>query len=392
MVDNFGMVEFDREQFEEKLLIWYARHGRKLPWRETKDPYKIWISEIMLQQTQVERVKGFYKRFIERFPTVQSLARASWEELLEYWRGLGYYRRARSLHKTAQILVDEFEGKFPFWLKKNADLDKQLLSLKKLPGIGDYTAAAIASFVFGAPVAALDTNIKRVFKQLLGARFDHLQPAGQFTLASSLVAKNSADLNQALMDLGATICLSGSPKCGICPLKNMCLFHLSGLYQESEKPSFFFKRSAQALADKPSHSYGSKKMMIKVAAGIIIQDGKILITQRRKDTTFPHYWEFPGGKLEAGEDERTCLKREIMEELGIEVAVRSPLYTTKTKHKNSTIQLSFHRCSILLGRPQAKEVAQFLWVKPEELSSYQFPPANKEVIALLQRKKAIFWN
>lgn len=357
---------------QKSLYSWYQKNKRDLPWRHTHDPYAIWISEIMLQQTQVNRVKDFYRRFLDRFPVVEDLARASWDELLEYWRGLGYYRRARNLHQTACIIVKDYGGKFPQTFEE----------LKKLPGIGAYTAAAIASFAFGQDLPAIDTNLQRVLAHIFGGElWDGMSEREKFEFAKKLISKGKgADFNHALMDLGASGILDSEDAHRGCPFIPSCTFQA--------KPARF--KSTLVLRDRGD--------FLKVAAGVLIHEGKILICKRPAHKPFGGLWEFPGGKLEAGEDERGCLKREMQEELGIEVAVRPPfhkVFTEQPAHARSASQkilLSFHRCSLLAGEPKALEVDEFVWVKPAELFNYQFPPVNGEVIELLLKKKAMFYN
>lgn len=360
---------------QKKLLKWFLEFGRDLPWRKTVDSYRIWVSEIMLQQTQVERVKDFYIRFLKRFPTVQSLAKASWQEVLECWRGLGYYRRARNLHEAAKIVVREHGSQLP----------AQFAALQKLPGIGFYTAAAILTFAFKKDVAALDTNIRRVLERIFAKKWQQMDERHQFVFASSLLQKGKGSaMNHALMDLGATICTSLNPQCDICPLKDFCVYAQKKSIRN--RPVFSSKSSLVSSNPSPRRPQNASR----VAVGVIIRDGKVLISKRSPHVSFGSYWEFPGGKLEEGEDERSCLKREIFEELGIEVAVRPAFYKVATKHQGKNIFLSFHRCSVLLGEPKAKEVEDFVWVPPEKLFQYQFPPVNTKVIELLLQKKAMF--
>ncbi len=196
---------------QKALLDWYGRERRALPWRETHDPYRVWVSEIMLQQTRVAAVIEYYRRFLARFPDVQSLARASESDVLASWSGLGYYRRARAMHAAAQKIVNEMAGEFP----RTAE------SLSDLPGIGRYTAAAIASIAFGEPVAVVDGNVERVLSRFLGR---HLRDQKEtWEHAGSLLARERpGDWNQALMELGATVCLPADPKCLICPIRKWC--------------------------------------------------------------------------------------------------------------------------------------------------------------------------
>ena len=198
------------------LLAWYRMAKRPLPWRETRDPYRIWISEIMLQQTRVETVKGYYKRFLQRFPTVSALAAAPEQDVLKAWEGLGYYSRARNLQKAAQVITEEHDGVFP----------QTYEGLLALPGIGAYTAGAISSISFGLRVPAIDGNVYRVAARYFGIRDDIGSPAVQRQIRAlvtdSLPAEGVSDYNQALMELGATVCIPGVPKCGICPWQNTC--------------------------------------------------------------------------------------------------------------------------------------------------------------------------
>ncbi|HUK87164.1 MAG TPA: A/G-specific adenine glycosylase, partial [Terriglobales bacterium] len=192
------------------LLTWYGRHRRALPWRATRDPYRIWLSEIMLQQTRVKAVLGHYRRFLERFPDVRALARARVSSVLAAWSGLGYYRRARSLHAAARVLVGEQGGEFP----RTAE------ELRMLPGVGRYTAAAIASIAFGEPEAVVDGNVERVLSRLRGC---HLPARQAWEMAEQLLDRERpGDFNQAMMELGATLCLPGEPLCTRCPVARWC--------------------------------------------------------------------------------------------------------------------------------------------------------------------------
>lgn len=198
-------------RLQKALLDWYDRERRPLPWRETPDPYCVWVSEIMLQQTRVAAVLEYYRRFLARFPNVQSLANASEADVLASWSGLGYYRRARAMRAAAQKIVSEMGGEFP----------RTATSLSDLPGIGRYTAAAISSIAFGEPVAVVDGNVERVLSRFLGHDLCHRTETWEH--AESLLARDRAgDWNQAVMELGATICLPSDPKCQFCPIRKWC--------------------------------------------------------------------------------------------------------------------------------------------------------------------------
>lgn len=324
----------------QKLLRWYAKNKRDLPWRYTKDPYQIWVSEIMLQQTQALRVVDFYEAFAEKFPTVQRLARATWPQVLSMVRGMGYYGRFRNMQKTAKIVAKDFDGKFP------AHYD----ALRKLPGIGDYTANAILAFAFGKDAAAVDTNVRRVLQHFYGKK----NPEALKKLALKLCPKNRArDFFQALMDYA--------------PLISRLRPRFGQIKQKSR----------------------TKTSAIRVTAGIIHQNGKILIQQRQSTKHLAGFWEFPGGKIEPNEDARRCLKREIKEELGLEVAVRPAFLKLLHDYPDRRVHLSFHRCSVLLGKAKSREGQKFAWVFPHELPQYRLAPADQPVVVRLTKQRAL---
>lgn len=218
------------EQFQKLLLTWFDQHGRKdLPWQKNKTPYRVWVSEIMLQQTQVTTVIPYFQRFMTRFPDVQSLAVASEDDVLHHWTGLGYYTRARNLHRAAKIILEKFHGKFP----------SKLIELEELPGIGRSTAGAIISIAFKKPAAILDGNVKRVLTRLYGITE---WPGEKKTteLLWSIAEKNTpllrtADYSQAIMDLGATLCVRGKPNCERCPFVKNCVAHSQGIEKQLPK-------------------------------------------------------------------------------------------------------------------------------------------------------------
>src|SRR6202158_566939 len=203
-------IEVREQMLRTQLLAWYDAHARDLPWRESCDPYRVWVSEIMLQQTRVAAVIAHYQEFLRRFPTVEKLARAREASVLAAWSGLGYYRRARMLHAAAKKLVRDREGKFPTTAEE----------LRELPGVGRYTAAAIASIAFDHPVAGVDGNVERLLQRVLGKM---LATEELWTTANHLLAtKRPGDFNQAVMELGATVCTPRQPKCLVCPVLEMC--------------------------------------------------------------------------------------------------------------------------------------------------------------------------
>lgn len=346
-----------------RLCAWYARHARDLPWRRTKNPYAIWVSEVMLQQTRVATAVPYFKRFLRRFPDVRALARAPLDAVLKTWEGLGYYGRARNLHCAARTVVSDWGGELP-----RASQD-----LLRLPGIGRYTAGAIASIAFGLDEPVLDGNVTRVLCRVF--RVDKAPASAKtqrrlWTLARRLIPAGRAGLlNQSLMDLGATVCTPRHSACPRCPLEDLCLAHARG---EGEKLPVKVRR-------KPIPHY-------EVSAGVVWKRGRILIDRRPSEGLLGGLWEFPGGRCLAGETLEECVVREIREELGIRVRVRRPLVTVKHAYSHFRITLHVFECDHSSGRPKAIACAAWKWVRPKDLDRFAFPQANRKVIAELRKR------
>ena len=332
----------------ERLLRWFEENGRDLPWRHTRDPYLIWVSEIMLQQTRVETVIPYYERWVERFPTLSKLANADLEEVLRLWEGLGYYRRAHNLHRTAKLVLHEHNGRFP----------SQAIELKKLPGLGSYTAAALAALAFDQAEIALDGNLRRVIARVIDLELDPRSAAGEGQLREwadkQLPPGRAADFNQALMDLGAAICLPKNPLCESCPIAIHCLAYARGT--TGERPVRPPRRPVPAL---------------QAAAGVIRRGGSVLIGRRPEGKLLGGLWEFPGGKREPDENLRQCLKRELKEELDIEVQVGTELGSFDHKYSHFHVSVHAFEAEILEGEPQASDHSALEWVEIYQLS--QFP-------------------
>jgi A/G-specific adenine glycosylase len=352
------------EQIRPRILEWYYHNRRDLPWRGESDPYRIWVSEVMLQQTQVVTVMSYYHRFLQKFPTVLDLAAASLGEVLKVWEGLGYYARARNLHKAALEIAENYGGRFP----------ANYADLRQLPGFGDYTAGAVAAIAFGEAVPAIDGNVKRVLARLFAIETDITRnPASQQLkkYAAALVDPNvPGDWTQALIELGAIVCLPQSPKCLLCPVNELCQASLRGIERN--------------LPVKPT-----KKELphYHVTAAVISHNGKMLIAQRPPEGMLGGLWEFPGGKQKAGETLTECLHREIQEELGLEIAVEQPITSVKHSYTHFRITLHAFYCRLVKGQPQKLGVADWRWVTLQELDTFPFPRTDLKIITVLKKEK-----
>lgn len=337
-----------------RLLNWYRQHGRTLPWRGHPDPYVIWVSEIMLQQTRVETVIPYFEKWMRRFPSVKDLAATSEQELLNAWEGLGYYSRARNLHKAAKIIVDDYEGKLP----------RDLKSLRKLPGIGRYTVGAIASIAFNMDEPTLDGNLRRVFARL----FDVSEPADSsageeflWDLAAEHLPKGQAgDYNQALMDLGATICLPKNPRCLICPLMEICEARINGT--QEQRPVL------KPRKETPHHIH---------AAGVVVSKGKVLISKRPSKGLLGGMWEFPNGRVDGNPAEGLASALET--EYRLMVQKGEALGTIKHAYTHFRVTVHAFRCEFV----SVLENKNLKWVGLEELDEYPMGKVDRQIARML---------
>jgi A/G-specific adenine glycosylase len=341
-------------------MRWYTASRRDLPWRRTRDPYAIWISEIMLQQTRVETVEGYYRRFLTAFPTVRSLAAAPLDKVLKAWEGLGYYTRARNLHRAAGMIVSRHGGKLPSTVE----------GLLELPGVGQYTAAAVASIAFGRDAVVLDGNVIRVLCRLFGISRDPRRAATQkqlLSLAESLLPRGRAgDFNQAMMELGATVC-TPRPSCDDCCIRACCTALRSGRQE---------KLPRKAPKKRLPHC--------DIAVGVVRKGGRILIDRRRNEGLLGGLWELPGGKRMAGETLEETVVREIREETGVRVKVIRPLATVRHAYSHFKITMHAFECRWISGRARPVECTACEWVKPQDLDRFAFPRANNKILDILR--------
>ena len=361
-----SITSSQKKAFRDDLVAWYEQGKRDMPWRRTDDPYRIWLSEVMLQQTRVDQAQPYYERFTAAFPTVEALAAADLDTVLRLWEGLGYYSRARNLHKAARIVVDTFEGRFPDTYD----------AIRTLPGVGTYTAAAVLSIAFGLPHAVLDGNVIRVLTRAFVIE-DEVNQSGTRkqlqALADALLdPSRPGDFNQAMMELGATLCTPKTPRCPRCPLRSVC-----GAFAAGTPEAFPVKKKK---APVPHYD---------IAAGLIFDDkGRLLIQRRPEDKMLGGLWEFPGGKCEPGETlEETC-RRELREELGIDVEIEDLFGKVAHAYTHFKITMYAFRCRIRTGTPASQEGLPLRWVPLANLTDYAFPRANRRLIdALLERRQ-----
>jgi A/G-specific adenine glycosylase len=320
-------------KIQTKLLRWFEKNGRDLPWRETRDPYAIWVSEIMLQQTQVLTVIPYYQKFLKSFPTVRHLAKADLSKVLKVWEGLGYYSRARNLHRASGVVLSRFRGKIPDNLK----------DLLALPGIGKYTAGAILSIAYNKEAPILDGNVKRVLSRLFAVSGNPVRGKTEgllWHLSESLIPKGFASsFNQGLMDLGSMVCTPKDPQCSRCPLHRLCKGKASG--KPEEYPSRIIKK-------KIPH--------IGAISAVIEKKGKVLLSQRPPKGLLGGLWEFPNWRSEGKRGSRLRLRNYIKKEMGTNVEVKESIGTFKQTFSHFKLILDVFTCEAIDGRGKGKWV------------------------------------
>jgi A/G-specific adenine glycosylase len=351
--------------FRRNLIGWYEKARRRLPWRRTRDPYRIWVSEVMLQQTQVKTVLPYYRRFLSRFPRIRDLAQADLEAVLKAWEGLGYYARARNLHRAARQLTQRTPGRIP----------DRWEEFRTLPGVGDYIAAAVQSIAFNRPHAVVDGNVKRALARLLiiDAPADAAASRRVFQAAADrlLDRRRPGDFNQAVMELGALVCTPRNPHCSRCPANRFCAAHRNETVGQYPR-----KIGARAIPEQ------------QIAVGVIFKNGRLLITRRPPEGLLGGLWEFPGGKLHEGESPETACAREIREETGLAVEVEGPLTMIRHAYSHFRIRMDVFCCRFISGRVRLKGASDHRWIRIQDIDRFPFPKANHKFIPLLKQRLA----
>lgn len=355
------------QAFRIELTEWFEHNRREMPWRETgpngrRDPYRVWLAEVMLQQTRVDTAAPYFLRFVEAFPTVSELAAAPVDDVLKLWEGLGYYSRARNLHRAAQQVVSDHDAVIP-------DSED---AFRALPGVGPYTAAAVLSLAFDRPLAVLDGNVIRVLARVFAVDADVKQGTTrrrlQETINALLDPGNPGRFNESVMELGATVCTPRRPACGRCPLHSICAASAGG-----DPEAYPIARKAKPV---PHHT---------IVVGLIRdEEGLLLIQRRPEDAMLGGLWEFPGGKTEPGEPLGEACRREILEETGLEVRVGSEV--ARVQHAYSHFRITMHafECTPVGGELSSETGEPQRWVEPSELDNYAFPRANRRVLECIQ--------
>jgi len=359
------LIPADLRSLRRRLLVWYESNRRRLPWRETRDPYRIWVSEVMLQQTQVKTALPYYRRFLRQFPTLRKLAAADLGDVLKRWEGLGYYARARNLHRAAGILAVCSEGGIP----------DRWDGFRALPGVGDYIAAAVLSIAFDRPHAVVDGNVKRVLARLLEMEAPVNQTSSHKIFQTEadrlLDRRRPGDFNQAVMELGALVCTPALPNCPICPLTRYCAAHRGGTVT----------RFPRRVASRPVPE-------VQIAAGVVFKNGRVLITRRPAQGLLGGLWEFPGGKLRTGETPSAACLREIKEEVNLDVTIEEPLAQVRHAYSHFRIHMHVFRCRFTAGRVRLNGPTDHRWVRIADIDRFAFPGANHKFIPLLKQHAA----
>jgi A/G-specific adenine glycosylase len=338
--------------FSRALLPWYQKNARDLPWRHTRDPYKIWISEIMLQQTTVATVISYYERWIKIFPRLPDVAAAHLSKILTTWQGLGYYQRARNIHKTAKLICKKYNGQFP------SDRDV----LRSFPGFGPYTTGAVLSIAFDQREPIIDANVRRVVMRFLSLKgeADTKKDRSIYSFLDVVMPfRDMSSFNQALMELGALVCVSGEPLCAVCPMARSCR-----AYQKK------LQNAIPLVRQKSIHK-------IEAAVAIIKDQGKYYLQKRPSGGLLAGMWEFPGGKIKVLENPREALKRELKEELGVCIRSARCLFTVQHAYTKFRVKLHVFECSVD-SLPRQDQTHR--WVRPGAFKKIPLPAATVKVI------------
>ena len=338
-----------------ELLNWFYQNKRTLPWRRGRTPYRVWVSEIMLQQTQVNTVIPYYKKWIKKYPTLKSFKESNFDDVIKIWEGLGYYSRCHNMFNAAKLINSTFPNNYD--------------DLINLPGIGDYTAKTILAIAFKKNLVGIDTNLERIGYRILGLKTKTKRNKKRVVeyLEKNQCANNPGDYNEALMDLGSSLCKASITYCNQCPLKNICKAYASS------SPILY-----------PTPKVRKKIPIYDVAVSVIEYKNKILITKRLNKNFLPGLWEFPGGKIEKNETAIETIVREVKEETNLTVS--NPIFLGNIKHKyshfgvNISLFISFPKSIKSLNLSQ-----EYRWIRMKDILNYPLPKANHKMLDILKK-------
>lgn len=340
----------------KNLLTWYKKQQSPFPWRSQPSTYKTYISEVMLQQTQIKTVIPYYNNWINKFNNISNVANAEIDEILKLWEGLGYYQRAHNIFHTAQVIMNNYKGTFPNTYEE----------LIKLRGVGDYTSSAIMSIAYHKAYPAIDGNLKRVMTRLIGiSNFKDLVPESKKYVLKLMKGNNPEEISQSLMDLGREICKIKNPKCELCPINQACVAKKEGLISY-----YIFKKTPQI---KPTYN---------VVVGLIWGKKKILISKRKKEGLLGGLWELPGGKKKSKESNVECLKREIYEELNINISIKNKIGEIKHHYSHFSINITAYNCNYKSGQAIARVSDGIQWINLKQIKQIAFPKATLKLFSL----------
>ena len=338
-----------------ELLNWFYQNKRTLPWRRGRTPYRVWVSEIMLQQTQVNTVIPYYKKWIKKYPTLKSFKESNFDDVIKIWEGLGYYSRCHNMFNAAKLINSTFPNNYD--------------DLINLPGIGDYTAKTILAIAFKKNLVGIDTNLERIGYRILGLKTKTKRNQKRVIkyLEENQCTNNPGDYNEALMDLGSSLCKASITYCNQCPLKNICKAYASS------SPILY-----------PTPKVRKKIPMYDIAVSVIEYKNKILITKRLNKNFLPGLWEFPGGKIEKNETAIQAIIREVKEETNLTVS--NPIFLGNIKHKyshfgvNISLFISFPKSIKSLNLSQ-----EYRWIRMKDILNYPLPKANHKMLDILKK-------
>ncbi len=349
------MLKNYKNNLSNELLDWYDMNKQSMPWRDDRNIYHIWLSEIMLQQTQIATVIPYYYKWLETFPNIKDVASATEEQVLKIWEGLGYYSRAINFLHACKTIMESYDGVIP----------KDQENFLKLKGVGPYIDAAVRSIGYNDIVPTIDGNVNRVISRVLCLKRPPQKEYKKiYSFLMDIIDENHpGDFNQALMDLGRDVCKPKAPLCNRCPIIHSC-----GAYQKKQTEKY------------PVKIKSKKNPHFNVAVGVIWKDNSILIAKRKLGGLLGGLWEFPGGKLYHDESSEECVIREIYEETGLTVELKSFISTIKHQYSHFSISLDSFHCIYKNGKAIPKNSSEIKWISPKEISKFPFPKANHKFI------------